>query len=268
MAYLPKSYKINRIRTFTKDVKLFEINSDLNPKPGQFIQVSILGIGECPLASCSYNSKQVNLLTKNAGNVTSGIFNLEIGNELFIRGPYGNGFPLKEFENKNLILVAGGTGIAPVISLIEYIEQNRKKFKQIFIYFGFKNRDHLLLKGEIRNWEKKFNLIICLDENKGKNCNLKCETGFVHEVMKKNKPLIEETIAVMCGPEVMMKCVTDTLNGLGISNENIYWSMERRMECGFGSCNRCLIQDLYVCKDGPVFRYDIIKPRLDNENSN
>ena len=266
MSYIPKPYKITNIQTLTKDIKLFEVKCDLNPKPGQFIETSIPGFGECPLASSDYNSNKLSLLTREAGNVTSKFFKLKKSDIIFIRGPYGNGFPLEELENKNLILIAGGTGIAPITSLINYIEQNRKKFKEIIIYLGFKNKDYILLKSQIIKWKKKFNLTICLDPNNTKFLN--CEIGFIDDILKKRKLKLDNTLALMCGPEIMMNSVTKILNKQGLSNSKIYWSLERRMECAFGNCNRCLIQDLYVCKDGPVFRYDIIKPRLDNEESN
>jgi len=100
-----------------------------------------------------------------------------------------------------------------------------------------------------------------------KNDNLKCEIGFVHEILAKHSPNLKNTIALMCGPEIMMQCVSDNLILKGLKENRIYWSLERRMECGFGSCGRCQLQDVYVCKDGPIFRYDIIKPKLDNEES-
>lgn len=266
--YTPKEYKIKEITSYTRDIRLFKIDSDINPKPGQFFEVSIPGIGECPLASCSYDDKSLDLLTRNAGNVTSMIFQLNKGDSIFIRGPYGKGFPIKKLKNKNLILIAGGTGIAPVTSLIDYIQKNRRDFKDIYIYFGFRNESFILLKERIDEWKKIFNLTICLDKKENPSCNLKCEVGFIHNILDKVKPKLDNSIALLCGPEIMMDCVTEKLKSMGLKENRIYWSMERRMECGFGNCNRCLIQDVYVCKDGPVFRYDIIKPKIDNEESN
>jgi len=262
MAYLPKPFQIIEIKTINKEVKLFKIKSNLNPKPGQFLEVSLPGIGECPLASCLFNNQEINLLIKKAGNLTSALFRLKPKDLLYIRGPYGKGFPIKKLENKNLILIAGGTGIAPITSLISYIEQNKEKFKQIIIYFGFRNKNYILLKEKIKQWQKKFNVTITLDK-KEKSGSYK--QGFVHETINKFPPKKENRIAVMCGPEIMMKSVTQVLNKLGLDNNQIYWSLERRMECGLGICNRCLIQDVYVCKDGPVFRYDVIKPKIENE---
>jgi sulfite reductase subunit B len=264
MSYLSKPYKITEIKTFTDDIKLFRIKCNLNPSPGQFIEVSIPGVGECPLASCSYNKGYVDLLTKNAGNVTSAIFKLSKNEPVLIRGPYGKGFPIKELKNNNLIMIAGGTGIAPVTSLIDYVEKNRKDFKEVFIYFGFRDEKHILLKDKIKEWKNKFKMYTGLSED---NKSTEYEKGFIQEIIEKHKPKTEKTVALLCGPEIMMDAVTKELNKLGLKNDKIYWSMERRMECGFGSCGRCQIQDLYVCKDGPVFRYDIIKPRIENEQS-
>lgn len=267
MVFEPKKNKIISVKKITSDVNLFRVKSSMNPLPGKFFEVSILGVGECPLASCSYNSKYLDLLVKNAGGVTSKLFELKNNDSVFIRGPYGRGFPVRELKGKDLVLVAGGTGIAPVTSLIEYIEKNRKDFGEVFIYFGFRNEEYILLEERIKKWEKikGFNVIVCLNEKTKKNNYKK---GFVHEILKSENPWFkntENTIAFLCGPEIMMKSVSLELNNLGLKDNQIYWSMERRMECGFGSCGRCLIQDVYVCKDGPVFRYDIIKPKLENE---
>jgi len=263
MSYEPKRYKIIGVKSFTPDVRLFRVKCKLDPKPGQFLEVSVSGFGECPLASCSHMPEFVDLLTRRAGNVTNAMFNLKEGDSIFIRGPYGKGFPVEKLKGKNLILVAGGTGIAPVTSFINFVEQNRKSFGKVFIYFGFRDEKNILLKDRIERWSKKFNVHICLNECEKHSY----EKGFVNDVMDKHKPEVENTVALLCGPEAMMDAVTKELKKLGVTHKNVYWSMERRMECGFGSCGRCQIQDVYVCKDGPVFRYDFIKSRLDNERS-
>ncbi|MGV8152565.1 MAG: FAD/NAD(P)-binding protein [Candidatus Nanoarchaeia archaeon] len=255
-----QEYAIINAKKITQDVKLFRVKCNLNPLPGQFFEVSIPGIGECPLASCSYNKNYVDILLRNAGNLTSLLFNMKKGDKIFIRGPLGRGFPIKKLKNKNLIMVAGGTGLAPVTSLIDYIEKNKKDFKKITIYFGFRNENFILLKDRISSWKKIFNVNVCLD--KKTSSSNECKQGYINEVISS---IEKNSSAVLCGPEIMMKLVTEKLTKLGIPNKDIYWSMERRMECGFGSCGRCLIQDVYCCKDGPVFRYDFIKPKLENE---
>jgi anaerobic sulfite reductase subunit B len=265
MPFTPKKHKVLSVKEINPEVKLFRIKSSMNPLPGKFFEVSIFGVGECPLASCSYNKEYLDLLVRNAGGVTSKMFELEKGDNVFIRGAYGRGFPLEELNGKNLILVAGGTGIAPITSLIEFVEKKRKDLGDVWIYFGFRNEDYILLKDRIEKWKKKFKVTICLDNKIKKSVYKK---GFVHEIIAKEGIPVknqEKTLALMCGPEIMMKSVSSELNKIGIKNDQIYWSMERRMECAFGSCGRCLIQDVYVCKDGPVFRYDKIKPKLENE---
>ena len=264
MSYKPKSYKITSLKKYTSTVKLFKIKSNLNPQPGTFLEVSVPGIGECPLASCSHNKDYIELLTRNAGNVTSALFNLKKGDSVLIRGPFGHGFPISELENKNLILIAGGTGIAPITSMIDYIQQNKKHFKRIFIYFGFRDEENILLRKRIQKWEKRFKVFIGLSQDPNSHEH---EKGFIGEIMERHKPTIKDTAALLCGPEGMMDAATRELNSLGILNKNIYWSLERRMECAFGSCGRCQIQDFYVCKDGPIFQYSRIKSRLDNEKS-
>ena len=263
IGYMPKKFKIKSVKKYTNDVNLFKVKCNLSPKPGTFLEVSIPGVGECPLASCSYDNKYVELLTRNVGKVTSAMFNLDAGDSIQIRGPYGKGFPLEKLKGKNLIMVAGGTGIAPITSMINYVEKNRKNYGKVWIYFGFRNERCILLNDRIEKWKEKFHLHVGLTQDKETH---KYEKGFINEIMEKHKPKTKNTVALLCGPEGMMETVTEELHKLGITNNKVYWSLERRMECGFGSCGRCQIQDVYVCKDGPIFRYDIIKPRLNNEN--
>jgi anaerobic sulfite reductase subunit B len=263
MSYSSKEYKIESIKKYTPDVWLFRVKCSLNPMPGQFIEVSLPGIGECPLASCSCNSEYVDMLVRNVGLVTSQMFKLKAGDGIWIRGNYGRGFPLKKLNKKRIILIAGGTGIAPVTSLIDYYSDR----KDIEIYFGFRNEEFILLEDRITKWKSKKRVTICLDKiNDSKNKG-KFEEGFVHEVLAKNKPNLSNAVGVLCGPEMMMKSVSAELNHLGLDNSEIFWSLERRMECGIGNCGRCMIQDVYVCKDGPVFRYDLIKPKIEAEEA-
>lgn len=260
-SYLIKKYEITGAKTLTPGVKLLRVKSNMNPLPGQFIEVSLPGLGECPLASCSFNSEYIDILLRNAGPLTSKISELKKGDSLYIRGPYGKGFPL-DLEKKDIILAAGGTGIAPVTSFIDYIEKNREKFGSIQIYFGFRDADYILLKERIEKWKKKFNVFVTLDK--------KCKgypQGFINQIIEKQHPKTENSIAFICGPEIMMESITKSLKKLGMKNNEIFWSMERRMECAFGNCGRCMIQDVYVCKDGPVFNYAFIKKRLENEQS-
>ena len=254
----PKEYKIQGTSKINEDLAFFRIKCNLNPMPGQFLEVSLPGIGECPLASASYNQSYVDLIVRKAGNVTSALFQLKKRDSIFVRGPYGKGFPLDELNGKEIILASGGTGAVPISSLIDYCEKS--KIKNLTAYLSFRNENYIPLKDKIAKWKKKFKIIICLDGTIKKEYT----KGFIQNVLSNVR---KNSVVFLCGPEVMMKAVTEKLNKIGIENNQIYWSMERRMECGIGSCGRCLIQDVYVCTDGPVFRYDAIKSKLENEEA-
>ena len=266
MTYKPKKCRVLEVKGINERVKLIRVKTKINPKPGQFFEVSLPGIGECPLASCSFNKNYVDILLRDAGGTTSQLFKLEKGDSLYIRGPYGKGFPLAYLEEKDLVMVAGGTGIAPITSLIEYVEKNRDSFGEIKIYFGFRDEDRILLKERVDRWKKKFDLTLCLDRpGKGWEERFKQEKGYVCDILKEKTISFNGYKGLLCGPEQMMESTTKELNKKGLANDKIYWSLERRMECGVGSCGRCLIRDLYTCKDGPVFKYSKIKPGLDKE---
>jgi len=264
MTYLSRPYKIQEIIKYTRDTWMFRVKAKMNPLPGTFIEVGLPGVGEAPLASCSYSKEYLDILTKKVGRLTGEMFKLKEGDELHIRGPYGKGFPIEEFKGMNLILIGAGTGIASVTSLVDYISQNRSEFAEVHIYLGFRDKEGVLLKERIREWGKQFHVHVGLSRDKATH---EYEHGHVQEIMKRHKLPVEHTYGILCGPESMMKDVTKEMNDLGIANERIYWSMERRMECAIGSCGRCQLFDLYVCKDGPVFRYDFLKPRLEKEES-
>lgn len=261
-SYLPKEYTITEIKSFTDNTKLFRVKCDMNPLPGTFFEVSIPGVGEAPIASCSHDLDHLDLLTRRVGTLTTELFKKKEGDKILIRGPYGKGFPIEKIKGKNVILVGGGTGIAPITSMIHYIEQNKKDFGKVFVYLGFRDEAHILLEPWIKRWEKEFHVHVGLSRDEESH---KYEKGFVQDIMEKHKPETHNTVSLICGPEGMMDAVTVELHRLGIRSSNIYWAMERRMECSFGSCGRCQIQDLYVCTDGPIFSYDTIKPRLENE---
>jgi anaerobic sulfite reductase subunit B len=259
---IPKKYEITKVEKNSEDVNLYRVNYKENPSPGTFIEVGIPGTGESPITTCSYSKDHLDLLIKNAGKVTNEIFKLKKGDSIWIRGPYGTGFPISDLKGKTLIMIAGGTGVATLASMIEYVEENRSDFEEIIIYFSFRNDENILLDKKIDRWEKKFNMHIGLSRDKDPE---EYEKGKLTEIIDRHKPDTENSMVLICGPEGLMKVATDKLNELGVPNRNIFWSMERRMECAIGECGRCQLQELYVCEDGPIIRYDIVKPRLENE---
>ena len=269
--HIPKKATIKRMEKLTKTETFFEIELDdkkpLGHKPGQFVEVSIFGIGEAPISVSSAPSKSSSfeLVVRKVGNVTARLFKMNPGDKLGIRGPFGNGFDVKSMEKKHLLFTSGGIGIVPLRSLINYVldAENRKKFKDVTILYGAKQPSEVLFMDEIEKWKKisdvKCELTVdqCADDECWSGC-----VGLITTLFPKIK--LDEfdsknTIAVIIGPPIMYKFVIKCLQTLGIPDENILVSLERRMKCGVGKCGHCQINGIYVCKEGPVFNYSQVK---------
>jgi len=269
--HVPRSATLKRTEQYTESEKLFEIELDdkkpLGHIPGQFVEISIFGVGEAPISVSSgpSNKNSFEIVVRKVGNVTNRLFKMKPGDKLGIRGPFGNGFDVKSFEKKHLLLSAGGIGIVPMRSLIQYVidEKNRKKYKDITILYGAKQPSEVLFSEEIDEWCKVDNVKceLTVDQCKDNDCWTGC-TGLITTLYPKIK--LDEydsinTIAVVIGPPVMYRYVIKCLETLGIPHKNIYVSLERRMKCGVGKCGHCQINGVYVCKEGPVFNYEDIK---------
>lgn len=268
--YLPQKIKIVKIETQSQDVKLFRLKGKF-PKnkdgfifnPGQFMLAGIWGYGEAPFgpASSPENASYIDLLIRNIGGVVTNAFhNLKEGAEATLRGPYGNGFPLDFFEKKDLVLVTGGCGIPPIASLIEYITRHRNKFGKVYLIYGAKTPQDLLMKDRIAEWEKQIKVILTIDKP---HPDWKGRTGFVSEFVKEIEVDANNACAAMCGPGPMMNALEKLLRPLGISDRRIFANMERRMQCGIGKCQHCATGEKYVCLDGPVFHFDEIDKNWD-----
>lgn len=252
--YEPKTYKVSQKTDYTNDTFILKVPCSMHPKPGQFVEVSIMGIGECPISVCSYSKHYIELLIKNVGNVTGKIAKLKKGNQILIRGPYGHGYPMKDIVGKNIIIIAGGTGTAPPRSVIEYVEKNRDKFNKIFLFFGFRDPTEILFKEDIEKWSKQFNVNLCVD--KCDNPDFNGKVGFVTDIFAGSEFPQENSAVLLCGPPIMMKIAIEKLKSKGFLDNQIYLSFERHMKCGVGKCGHCVVAGKYMCKDGPVFSYD------------
>jgi sulfite reductase subunit B len=269
--HIPRSATIKKAEKLTENEMFFEIELDdhkpLGHKPGQFVEVSIFGVGEAPISVSSgpRTKSSFDLVVRRVGNVTSRLFRMKAGDKVGIRGPFGNGFDVKSFEKKHLLLSSGGLGIVPMRSLIQYVldPNNRKKYKDITILYGAKQPNALLFLDEIKEWSKVHNVKceITVDECAESDCWTGC-TGLIttlYPKIKLDRYDSENTIAVIIGPPVVYKYIIKCLETLGIPDRNIYVSLERRMKCGVGKCGHCQINGIYVCKEGPVFNYNQIK---------
>lgn len=269
--HIPRSATIKQMKRLTENEMFFEIELDdkkpLGHIPGQFVEISIFGVGEAPISVSSgpNDSSSFEIVVRRVGNVTNKLFRMKPGDKIGVRGPFGNGFDVKAFEGKDLLLSAGGIGIVPMRSLIQYVldKKRRKYYKNVTILYGAKQPSEILFKEEIDKWckIKDVKCELTVDQCVEDDCWTGC-TGLITTLYPKihlDKFDSMNTIAVVIGPPVMYRFVIKCLETLGIPDENIYVSLERRMKCGVGKCGHCQINGVYTCKEGPVFNYDQIK---------
>jgi len=265
--YLPNIVRIVDIKQETPDVKTFvlrfedeAVRSSFDYKPGQFVEFSVFDEGEAPFCISNSPTRKTGIecTVKRMGKVTQALHELGIGDAVGMRGPYGNGFPIEELKNKNLLFVAGGIGLAPLRSLINYCLDNRKDFKDITIVNGARTSKDLVYKDEYKIWEKAKDTSLHLTVDCQED-NWSCMVGVVPRVLEQLKPTCEGSVAIVCGPPIMIKFTIPVLLKIGFCPEAIMTTLEMQMKCGQGSCGRCNIGHLYICKDGPVFNYAQLK---------
>lgn len=264
--YVPKLATIVKKVPMTANETLLEIRlndgSDLGHKPGQFVEISVFGIGEAPISLSSPPTKKgtFELCVRKVGNVTSKLHTLNVGDEIGVRGPFGTGFDADFLKGKDLLFIAGGLGIAPLRSLFNYVLDNRKDYGNVILLYGCKEPRELLFSDELLallnrdDVEFKPTVNWC-PENEEWVGNIGVITTLIPQV--DFDP--EKTYAVICGPPVMYKFAIADLKARKVPDDHIILSLERRMKCGVGKCGHCQINQIYVCKDGPVFNYSKIK---------
>ena len=262
---------VTDIRQETPDVKTFRVNAPeggklFEHKPGQCAMVSVPGVGEAmfSITSSPTNKEYQEFSIKKCGVLTDYLHDLQVGDEIMVRGPYGNNFPVDtELKGKNLLFVAGGIGLAPLRSVINYVLDNRDDYGTVDIVYGSRSADDLVQLKEIQEvWmkAKDTNVYLTIDRpQEGWDGHV----GFVPSYLNELELTTDKTVLV-CGPPIMIKFVLGALTEMGFSKEQAYTTLELRMKCGVGKCGRCNIGSKYVCKDGPVFRCDEVD-ELPNE---
>ena len=254
---------VTDIRIDTPDVKTFRVVTPDGKKPfehmpGQCAMLSIPGVGEAmfSITSSPTNEDFMEFSIKKCGCLTNWLHAMEPGQQITVRGPYGNAFPVEtDLKGKNLLFVAGGIGLAPLRSVINYCRHYRQNYGTIDIVYGSRSKEDLVDYREIiEEWTQTegVNVHLTIDrEQEGWDGHV----GFVPNYVKELNPDLDKTVLV-CGPPIMIKFTLAGLKELGFTEEQVYTTMELRMKCGVGKCGRCNIGSKYVCKDGPVFRYD------------
>lgn len=264
--YSPRAAVIVKTKQMTANEKFFEIKFDdgqpLGHQPGQFVQLSIFGIGEAPISISSSPTKKdkssFEICARKVGVFTSALHKLNAGDKIGVRGPFGRGFPIDEIKGNDLLLVAGGLGIVPLRSLINFVIDRRRDFGAVMILLGCKAPKDRLFTDEVEKWEQMADIGYACTVDKA-DPDWKGNVGVITNLIPGVDIDSNRTYAVVVGPPVMYKFVIEQLLKKNISEKQIILSLERRMKCGLGKCGHCQINNLYVCKDGPTFTYAQIK---------
>ncbi|NOY82020.1 MAG: heterodisulfide reductase subunit F [Kiritimatiellaeota bacterium] len=263
--YVPYRMRIDKVTAETPDVKTFKLvfeNEEQGEaftfKAGQFGLYSIFGYGEATFCVASSPTRKgyIECSIKCAGRVTQAFHQLNEGDIVGFRGPYGNCFPVEEMKGKNVVFVGGGIGLAPVRSVIWNVLDRREEFGDITICYGARTVADLVYKDELKQWDARDDVktIFTVDPG-GETPDWTGQVGFVPTVLGEADIPAENTVCVLCGPPIMIKFSLPVLTAThGLSKENVFTTLENRMKCGIGKCGRCNVGNLYVCKDGPVFR--------------
>lgn len=262
---------VTDIRQETPDVKTFRVNAPEGGKlfehlPGQCAMLCVPGVGEAmfSITSSPTNKEYQEFSIKKCGVLTDYLHELKVGDEIMVRGPYGNSFPVEtELKGKDLLFVAGGIGLAPLRSVINYVLDNRDNYGKVDILYGARSADDLVQLKEINEvWMNAKDVKVHLTIDRPQE-GWDGHVGFVPAYLKELELSADKTVLV-CGPPIMIKFVLAALTEMGYSKEQAYTTLELRMKCGIGKCGRCNIGSKYVCKDGPVFRCDEVD-ELPNE---
>ena len=261
--YCPIKAEITDIIEESPTIKTFALKPGkaIPFETGQFVEMTVPGLGEAPFTPSSNPRIEdaMELTIMDVGKVTSRVHKMKKGEIVGIRGPYGKGYPLKDFEGKEILIVGGGVGLAPLRSLILALLNDISKYKKVVIKYGARSPKDIIYKNQINEWAKNKGLDVELTVDRGDN-TWKGNVGLITTLLKKNIEVdIKNSVVIVCGPPIMMKFTIFKLIELGCQDKDIYLSMEKNMSCGIGKCGHCRIGPYYACKDGPVFTYDKIK---------
>jgi sulfhydrogenase subunit gamma (sulfur reductase) len=270
---LPYPARIIRIVSMVKDNYLFQVRFEdeevaynFQHIPGQFMEVSIIGTGEIPISISSSPTRKgiLEFCIRRVGRVTNALYRLKPTSLIGLRGPYGNGFPIERMKGNDLLIIAGGLGMAPLRSLLWYALDNRNDFKDIILMYGCRNSHEVLFKNELITLLERDDIKCLLTVDNDTNGKWKGHIGVVTTLFDKVKLNADTTYAAVCGPPVVYRFVLEKLLANKFSKGRILMSLERKMKCGIGKCGHCGVgsSSKYVCIDGPIFTYwDVINLR-------
>jgi sulfhydrogenase subunit gamma (sulfur reductase) len=260
---VPRPAVIKHIINESRDVKSFVIEMQegrvMHAVPGQFVEVSVQGMGEATFAVSRLiqKKKQFIVSVKRLGHLTKMLHRSAEGNIIGVRGPYGNNFPLDEWQGKDVMIIGGGIGLAPLRPVIDHILAHRSDYGHLDIIFGARSPEDILFKEDLEKWQKAKDIVLytAIDiPHEG----WEGRVGLIPAVVRDVNIKPDDRIAVICGPPVMIRFTVAAMKDLGWPEHSIYTTLEMKMQCGIGQCGRCNIGEKFICKDGPVFRLDEI----------
>jgi NAD(P)H-flavin reductase len=260
--YKPIKANIEKIITETSNIKTFVLRPEekLSFKAGQFMMVTVPGLGEAPFTPSSdpHVTDTLEFTIMRAGSVTAKLHSMKIGDSVGVRGPYGKPYPLEKFHKKDVYVIGGGVGLAPLRALLLALSHELEHLNKVEVRFGARTPSDISYKDQIEKWKKwkKTNIVISVDSSEpGWTGNV----GLVTTILKPNDVKVDNAVAILCGPPIMMRFANQKLKQLGFADDSIYLSMEKNMSCGVGKCFHCNLGKHLCCKDGPVFTWDQIK---------
>lgn len=260
--YAPQEAVIEEIVSETPNIKTFFLRpkEDFTFRTGQFIELALPGIGEAPFTPSSDPNirERLEVTIMNAGRVTSLLHNSPKNTAVGMRGPYGKGYPLERFAGKDVLIVGGGVGLAPLRSLLFSLFAEIEKYNKVVLRYGARTPADMVYKNSLPEWSKKKKVDVVTTVDIG-DAAWKGNVGLVTTILTDLPVDLKKAVGVVCGPPIMMKFVTLKLLDVGFKPQDIYLSMEKNMSCGLGKCGHCRVGRFYACKDGPVFTYEQLK---------
>lgn len=261
---VPEAFRIERLKRETEDTFTLELipvleSSKISFLPGQFNMLYVFGVGEVPISISSDPGKMSRLehTTRRVGTVTKAMGLLKPGDNIGVRGPYGSHWPVAEEDGRDFVVIAGGIGLAPLRPVLYHLMAQREKYRNIVLLYGARSPEEILYKRELERWRGKFDLEVQVTVDRGAS-GWRGNVGVVTPLVARAPFNPSNTVALVCGPEIMMRFATMELQKRGVPPERTYLSMERNMKCALGYCGHCQFGSMFVCKDGPVFRLDQI----------
>ena len=268
----PDIATITEMRDLAANIKLVKVElNDLQKRkdfiysPGQFVELSVFGVGESPfgLASSTHRSDTLEFAVNRVGTVTEALFRLDIGDQVGIRGPLGNGFPMEQYKGKDILVLGGGIGGAPLRPIIQTVFDNRKDYGKVTILWAARSPDLLVFTEEYDDWSAQPDVEMHITVDKAPE-GWKHDEGLITTLIEKINPSSINTVTVTCGPPIMIKFTMATLDKLGFKPEQNWVTLEAKMKCGVGKCGRCNMGGKYICIDGPVFCFEEVRGFLES----